>query len=72
MHVFSIFVEQVENVINYSIEKDPLDSNNSFGIVMIGKKNGKYYISGGNRIEKTKQARLDEYLTKLSKMDSAT
>ncbi len=71
LKVFSIFVEQVENVINYSVEKDPKDSGMSFGIVVVGKKDGLFFISGGNRIEKERQDVLAEYLTKLAAMDKA-
>lgn len=69
LKVFSIFVEQVENVINYSVEKDTTGSAMSFGIVVVGKKDGLFFISGGNRIESGKQEILDPYLTKLAAMD---
>lgn len=69
LKVFSIFVEQVENVINYSVEKNPSDSSMSFGIVVVGKKDGLFFVSGGNRIESSKQSKLGEYLTKLAAMD---
>ena len=69
LKVFSIFVEQVENVINYSAEKDPLDSHMSFGIVVVGKKDDLFFISGGNRIETGNCVKLEKYLTKLSRMD---
>ncbi|MFK5892402.1 MAG: SiaB family protein kinase [Pseudomonadota bacterium] len=69
MKVFSIFVEQVENVINYSAEKDPKNSDMSFGIVVIGKKDDFFFISGGNKIKTDKIAKLSNYLTKLASMD---
>ncbi len=69
LKVFSIFVEQVENVINYSAEKNPADSAMSFGIVVVGKKDGLFFISGGNRIENSRQNKLEEYLIKLAAMD---
>jgi hypothetical protein len=69
LKVFAIFVEQVENVINYSVEKDPLDSEMSFGIVVIGKKDGLFFISGGNKIESEKVDRLEANLSKLVSMD---
>jgi Family of unknown function (DUF6272) len=71
LKVFSIFVEQVENVINYSVEKDPTGNDMGFGIVVVGKKDGLFFISGGNRIESEKQNMLEEYLTKLATMDKA-
>ena len=69
LKVFSIFVEQVENVINYSVEKDPANSAMSFGIVVVGKKDDLFFVSGGNRIETSRQSKLEEYLTKLAAMD---
>jgi len=69
LKVFSIFVEQVENVINYSAEKDPIDSELSFGIVVIGKKDDLFFISGGNKIEKSKKEQLETHLSKLALMD---
>jgi len=69
LKVFSIFVEQVENVINYSVEKDHEDSQLSFGIVVIGKKDGHFFISGGNKIYTDKIAKLEANLSKLAKMN---
>jgi hypothetical protein len=69
LKVFSIFVEQVENVIRYSVEKDHVDSNMSFGIIVIGKKEGHFYIIGGNKIAAEKQEKLESYLQQLSKMN---
>ncbi len=69
LKVFSIFVEQVENVINYSVEKIPPDSSMSFGIIVIGKIDGAFFISGGNKIETEKQQKLEYYLNKLASMD---
>jgi len=69
LKVFSIFVEQVENVINYSAEKDPHDSDMSFGIVVVGKTDDTYFISGGNKIPNEKVQKLEEMLSKLSNMD---
>jgi len=69
LKVFSIFVEQVENVINYSVERIPPESSMSFGIIVIGKKNGSFFISGGNKIEISKQDKLGLYLNKLALMD---
>jgi len=68
LKVFAIFVEQVENVINYSAEKDHEESQFSFGIVVIGKKDGNFFISGGNKIESQKIEKLEYNLAKLAKM----
>ena len=67
--VFAIFVEQVENVINYSVEKDYEDSQLSFGIVVIGKKEDHFFISGGNKIKSEKVKQLESNLSKLISMN---
>jgi len=69
LKVFAIFVEQVENVINYSVEKDHEDSQLSFGIVVIGNKDGHFFISGGNKILTEKVPKLESNLNKLTAMD---
>ena len=69
LKVFAIFVEQVENVINYSVEKDSEDSQLSFGIVVIGRKDNSFFISGGNKIDNDKIEKLDNNLKKLAKMN---
>lgn len=69
LKVFSIFVEQVENVINYSAEKDSIDSDMGFGIVVVGKKDDIYFISGGNKIPNNKVEKLENTLSKLISMD---
>jgi len=69
LKVFSIFVEQVENVIHYSVEKIPPKSSMSFGIIVIGKKDGAFFISGGNKMKAINQEKLECHLNKLSLMD---
>ncbi len=69
LKVFAIFVEQVENVINYSVEKDYEDSQLSFGIVVVGRKDGHFFISGGNKIQTTKVEELESNLNKLISMN---
>lgn len=53
--VFSIFVEQVQNVLNYSNERltDSVQDDNalSVGVVVIGhEENGDYFVCCGNRV----------------------
>ncbi|UNC90808.1 SiaB family protein kinase [Candidatus Contubernalis alkaliaceticus] len=57
LSVFSIFVEQVHNILSYSAEKltpveeESQDKELRFGIVVIGRENnGDYYVYCGNRI----------------------
>ena len=69
LKVFAIFVEQVENVINYSVEKDYEESQLSFGIVVIGRKDDHFFISGGNKIQTAKVEKLESNLSKLISMN---
>ncbi|MEA3490383.1 MAG: SiaB family protein kinase [Campylobacterota bacterium] len=66
--IFSIFVEQVQNVINYSEDKDSENHDMSLGIVTIGKKGDKFFISGGNNIANDKIKKLQRHLTQLQQM----
>ncbi len=55
LSVFSIFIEQVQNVLNYSAEKinhtDKLENELRVGVVVIGREeNGNYFVHCGNRI----------------------
>lgn len=66
--VFSVFVEQVQNIIRYSREKDPADENEdsglSYGLLMVGcDKNGNYFVSCGNLVEEKDVDRLTRNLT---------
>ncbi|MDF2540524.1 MAG: hypothetical protein K0S47_242 [Herbinix sp.] len=75
MTVFSIFIEQVQNVLNYSAEKIKKDQEDEkelrIGIVVIGREeSGNYFIYCGNRILKQDVERISanlEFLKKLSK-----
>jgi hypothetical protein len=52
--VFSIFIEQVQNVLNYSAEKPPsfkmAEDDLKVGMVVIGHENAGYYILCGNKV----------------------
>jgi len=69
MKVFAIFIEQVQNVINYSQERNDLESDMGMGIIVIGQKEGKYFIVGGNKIKTSKVPILEKNLQELVKMD---
>ena len=72
--VFSVFVEQVQNVIHYSAEKPSGDAEENgelrYGIVLVGQENGKFYVISGNYIDKGIEARLTESLRTLQGMDT--
>lgn len=70
--VFSIFVELMQNVINYSAERGSAGEEEpelSFGILIIGKKNDQFYIKSGNYISRAQKESLEEKLPMIRKMD---
>ncbi|MBU1611021.1 MAG: SiaB family protein kinase [Proteobacteria bacterium] len=72
--VFSIFVEQMQNVVNYSAEKvnkdEQIDGDLRFGMIVVGQKtNGQFYIVSGNHIHKDDTERIMGLLDTLKQMD---
>jgi len=72
LKVFSIFVEQMQNVLNYSAETDPPKVNGTnelhYGMVTVGKKDGHFYIISGNYISKQDTERFQSILDRLIAM----
>ena len=73
-HIFSIFVEQMQNVVHYSAEKVSTDHTTKEelrnGLVVVGKlEKDEIYILSGNYIKKEDADRLLTLLDKLKKMD---
>lgn len=64
--VFSIFIEQVQNILNYSAEKlatkdDDQENELRIGIVVIGNEDdGNYFIYCGNRVDNDDVAQLKD------------
>ncbi len=76
--VFSLFVEQVQNVIRYSAEKklSAADSGLSdvelpFGLFSVGKKDDYYFVACGNMIPTGDVERLRGNLIKIQNMDKS-
>ena len=69
MKVFAVFIEQVQNVINYSQERTDFDSDMGMGIIVVGQHKDKHFIVGGNKIRNSKVPVLEENLTELVSMD---
>ncbi|MDF1875500.1 hypothetical protein JHD48_07115 [Sulfurimonas sp. SAG-AH-194-I05] len=69
MKVFAIFIEQVQNVINYSQERNDTSVDMGMGIIVVGKHDNKHFIVGGNKIHTSKVAELEKNLKDLVKMD---
>ncbi len=73
--VFSILVEQVQNIIHYSDEKYPVDSDVyeidqlSVGIIAVGLDENACSVMSGNRIKNQKIHGLQRTLQDLQKMD---
>jgi Family of unknown function (DUF6272) len=72
LKVFSIFVEQMQNVLNYSAEKEPPNNEGSnelhYGMVTVGKKEGHFYILSGNYIARKDTTRIQALLDRLLTM----
>lgn len=63
LSVFSIFIEQVQNVLNYSAEKlsrlDDLENELRVGVVVIGREeNDDYFVYCGNKVFNSDIARI--------------
>lgn len=74
IRVFSMVVEQAQNIIHYSAEKCPRDNflteteELSIGIIAVGYDDDHYFVLCGNRIRNEDVERLRNKLVKLQKM----
>ncbi|MEY3220625.1 MAG: hypothetical protein RIT27_1982 [Pseudomonadota bacterium] len=73
LKIFSVFVEQAQNIMRYSADQIPPNSEEDSalgsGILVIGKNQGHYYISCGNIVDNHKVPHLNSQLIKLQQMD---
>ena len=72
--LFSIFVEQVQNVIRYSAEGVPEDADDAdlelrYGVLTIGKVDKSYFVSCGNLIRNSDVGRLSASLEHIQTLD---
>ena len=72
--LFSIFVEQMQNIIRYSAERASADctddtSDLRYGLLSVGSKDGRYFISCCNLVHNKDAERLEKSLTAISRMD---
>ena len=70
--IFSVFVEQVQNMIRYSEEKEIREDNQEirFGILTVGREDQGFFVSCGNRIRSNDVPRLKQALAKIQQMDN--
>ncbi len=70
--VFGTFIEQVQNIGNYSAEKIS-DGDNikeiGAGIVVVGKENDNFYIAGGNLIKASSKEDLRNRIDTINQLD---
>lgn len=72
--VFSIFIEQVQNILNYSAEKlgdlDDMDPEMSIGVIVIGyEENSDYFICGGNCVYNEDISRIKSSIDTVNSLD---
>ncbi len=69
---FAILVEQVQNIMHYSTEKnhmEPLeDVKLGNGIVAVGYENSRYYVASGNMIQTKDRDKISGMITKINSM----
>jgi hypothetical protein len=71
--VFSVFIEQIHNILHYSAEKIPeaktVEGELRFGIVLVGMWEGRYYVRCGNFVPNKQVRALSQLLEQLQGMD---
>lgn len=70
--IFSIFVEQMQNIINYSADHDYYDEDNGnvrSGVIVVGRSKGKFYVICGNKVKQEQSRQIEERLVALQNMD---
>ncbi len=73
LSIFSIFVEQVQNILNYSAEKliheEPAEEELRFGVIVIGREEYGYFIYCGNRVYNQDIPSLREKIEEVRSLD---
>lgn len=69
--VFSVFVEQVQNVIRYSAEKEVSFTKDqlSYGLLTVGEKDDTIFVSCGNLVSAEDVKQLKDSLTEIKQLD---
>jgi hypothetical protein len=73
--VFEIFVEQMQNIVNYSAESVPTEAVSGeelrLGILIVGKEDGNFCVRCGNHIDNSQVEFLTRTLSGLQTMDKS-
>ncbi|MCS6885933.1 MAG: SiaB family protein kinase [Acidobacteriota bacterium] len=71
--IFSIFVEMTQNVLHYSVEREPVASNNGelvgVGIIVVTETTDCYLISSGNLVDSEQAEHLTQYCTHINSLN---
>lgn len=71
--VFSIFIEQMQNIVNYSADRVILEERSEGeirkGVLIVGKEDDHYYVLCGNKIKKESQESIREQLGLVARLD---
>ncbi|GAB6051515.1 SiaB family protein kinase [Magnetospira thiophila] len=71
--VFSVFIEQMQNIIRYSAEMElttsPEKDELRYGVLLVGKKDGSFFVTCANMIRTADVARLEDWLSMVQGMD---
>lgn len=74
MKVFSVFVEQVQNIMNHSdgkIQDSDEEASYSEGIAIIGKAGDDYFTLCGNLVDISKKEVIENSILEINKLDKA-
>jgi hypothetical protein len=75
--LFSVFVEQVQNIIRYSAEREIFEGVDSqtnelrYGVLSVGREKDKYFVACCNLIRSEDTSRLEENLKHIQSLDRA-
>lgn len=69
MKIFSVFIEQVQNILFYSVNEFNNKHTLKNGITIIGKNQDGFFILSGNEVTEAQKKRLENKLEKLINLD---
>jgi hypothetical protein len=71
LKIFAVFIEMVQNVINYTPDEPGSNQNTSEGVIVIGtQKEAGYFVFCGNAISPADGSRMGDRLDRLQQMDA--